>query len=319
MIACVFDSGSAAFVEPAVQDIARFAKTRGVDLIGVCIDRMAAPHSNVSQVYVLPFDAADAVQSRAMLAQAFPSGQAANSLAAHELATDRIALGERLLERGVAIPEALVTDDPEEARAFIARCGHAVLRDVRSGRRGGSLVVVCGDDRVVAGESRGRRYVVELSAAVDRIQLQHGVLTYPPPYFAQRLITRVGRQGVLMPAPVQRAFVVDEDIPFWIEAYRDRARRPSDFLVDPAAGASRRFVQVVSDEAEKLVRRVSKVVGFAFGAVDIVRSDSGYVILDVVTDGRHGMIDRSFKALPEHRDAFDLDRHIALALADRCP
>lgn len=317
-IACVYDNGAAVFVESTVRDLARHALALGVEVTGVDIGRIKVPRSTVSLVYVLPFDSPPGCDRLAELAEAFPSAAIANSPAAHELTTDRVALGERLLERGIPIPESLVTDSPVEAREFIGECQHAVLRDVRAGRRGGGLVVVMTGDGMVAGEIRGRRYVVEFGDDVADIRLAHGVLSHPPPYFLQRLVTRVGRHGVLNPAPVQRAFVIDEVIPFWIESYRDRASRPSDYLVAAETGARRRFLQVVSDEAEKLVRRVAKVVGSTTCAVDIVRSDSGYVVLDVVTDGRNMIIDRSFKQLPEYRGAFDLDRHIAAALVERC-
>jgi len=323
MIACVFGSGSAAFVEPTVQELARRASVHGVKLVGVNIERMSTAMDEVALVYVLPFEtsAIGAPESPAdtadLLAAAFPRSQIVNAVVAHELCTDRVALSERLLERGVAVPESLVTDSPEEAREFVRRCQHAVLRDVRAGRRGGGLVAVCDGTHTIAGEARGRRYALELRDDATAYHLAHGVLEYPAPFFLQRLITRVGRHGVLAPAPVQRAYVVDERVVFWTEAYRERAKRPSDFLVSPEEGAQRRFIQVVSDEADKLVRRVAKVVGSPVAAVDIVRSDTGYVVLDVVTDGRYMMIDRSFKSLPEHRDAFDLDRYVAATLVDR--
>lgn len=323
MIACAFGSGAAAFVEPTVRDLARFTQSRGVDLVGVNIERLTAPRSDVALVYVLPFETAptsvpisSATETATALAAAFPNARIANPIVAHELCTDRVALSERLLERGIPVPESVVTDASEEAREFVRRCQHTVLRDVRAGRRGGGLVVVDDGTDTLAGEARGRRYALELRDDSTDYHLAHGVLECPPPFFLQRLITRVERHGVLAPAPVQRAYVVDERVVFWTEAYRQRAKRPSDFLVSPEDGARRRFIQVVSNEADKLVRRVAKVVGAPIAAVDIVRSDTGYVVLDVVTDGRYMMIDRSFKTLPEHREAFDLDRHIAATLVD---
>ncbi len=252
-----------------------------------------------------------------LLSRAFPKAKVANPTTAHELCTDRVDLSERLLERGIPIPETLVTNSPDEARDFIRQFEHAVLRDPRVRGQAGSLVVFADDAGTVVGETRDRRYVLELVESGIGRKLQHGVLSHPPPYFLQRMVTLVGRRGQLIPAQVMRAYVIDDQILFWTETYRDRVRRPSDFLLSAEAGAPLRFVQVVSDEAEKLALRASKVTGCPIAAVDIIRSDSGYVVLDVCTDGRHVMIDRSFENLPEFRDAFNLDRYIAEALVER--
>ncbi len=327
MIACVYGSGAADFVEPTIRDLARAAASEGTELIGVKAESLAsAPPARMDEarlIYVLPFDtplARDAVDGQEIadfLIEACPKARVANSVLAHELCTDRIALSERLLERGVAVPETLVTSSPDEAREFIDQFEHAVLRDPRVRGHAGGFVVFTDGDGTVVGEARDRRYVIELVGSGIGRRLEHGVLSHPPPFFLQRMVTGVGRRGVLIPAQVMRAYVVDDQIAYWTETYRDRIQRPSDFLLSGDSGAPRRFVQVVSNEAEKLALRVSKAIGCPIVAVDIIRSDSGYVVLDVVTDGRHVMIDRSFKNLPEYRDAFNLDRHIAEALVQR--
>lgn len=319
MIACVYGSAATAFVEPTVRDLARAAAADGIELVGVPIGRIAAPHASamedVALVYVLPFD--EAVDPAEVFLRAFPKAHTVNATTAHEFSTDRVSLSERLLERGVPVPETLVTDSPEEARDFILQYEHAVLRDPRIRGHSSGYVVFCDADGTVVGETRDRRYVIELLASGLGRKLEHGVLAHPPPFFLQRMVTRVGRRGVLIPAQVLRAYVIDDRVPFWTETYRDRVRRPSDFLLTAETGAPRRFVQVVSSEADKLARRAAKAVGAPVAAVDIIRSDTGYVVLDVVTDGRYVMIDRSFKNIPEFREAFDLDRHIAAALVER--
>lgn len=325
MIVCIYGKGSHAFVEPTLRDLAAAAEARRARLVGATIERLAGPPAAVlpeaTFAYLLPFEApaaeADAPATiDALIASLLPNAAVANSIAAHDLCTDRVLLSERLLERGIPVPETLLTNSPEEARDFIRSHEHVISRDVRMLGRGGGFVVFSDGSGTVIGEARGRRYVIEFEESGLGCRLRHGVLSHPPPFFLQRLITRVGRAGVLLPAQVLRAYVVDEEIPFWTETYRDRVRRPSDFLLSAEAGAPLRFVQVVSDEAKKLARRVAKVVGARIAAVDIIRSDSGYVVLDVVTDGQHLMIDRSFKSLPEYRGAFDLDRHIVNALID---
>ena len=323
-IACVYGSGAAAFVEPTVRDLARFVGTHRTDLVGVNLDQavlQARVMSDVSLVYVLPFEMPRGVEDAPfdLLTSIFPSASVVNALPPHDLSCDRLQLSERLIERGVAVPETLVTDSPEEVRDFIRQNELAILREPNVGGDGGGLLVFCDREGTVVGEAHGRRYVVEFVEASDgaRRSLSHGVLSHPPPFFVQRMVTRVGRQGVLLPAPVARAFVVDDHVRFWIESDRERVRRPSDFLLTVESGARRKFVQVVSGEAEKIARRIAKVVGFQIGVVDLIRSDSGYVVLEVATDGRQCMIDRSVKQLPEFREAFDIDKAIAESLMSR--
>jgi len=324
MIACVYGTGSAAFVEPTVRSMATAAAARGTKVVGVNLEKLlASPSAVMSDVlwlYILPVDlpASAGDELLAVLKSAFPKAQIVNALPAHTLCCNRVLLSERLLDRGVPVPETLLTDSPDEARKFVKQHGHAMLREIQAKGSGSGLLLFCDRDGTVAGEARGRRYVVELDDAggAGGRELSHGVLTVPPPFFVQRMITRVRRHGVLAPAPVLRAFVIDDHIPFWIESYREKVERPSDFILTADSGALRRFVQVVSDEADKLARRVAEVMGFRIGAVDLIRSDSGFVVLDVITDGPARMIDRSFKDLPEFRAAFDLDRYTIESLME---
>ena len=138
-------------------------------------------------------------------------------------------------------------------------------------------------------------------------------LSYPAPFYLQRLI---GDQfaGQFLPGQMLRAYVVDGQIGFWTERYRDHYRRPSDWIINVARGAKYRFVLNVSEEAKKLALRAADVVGARVAAVDILRSSAGLRVLEVDTDGYHMMIDRQFKLIPDYRGFFNLDRFIAEAL-----
>jgi len=150
--------------------------------------------------------------------------------------------------------------------------------------------------------------------------LRHGVLSVPPPFYLQRLISTVGRGGVLRPAQVLRAYVVGGQVAFWTERYRDKIRRPADFIISATFGARYRFVRAVGDSVDGLARRAADALGVRIGAIDLLRAgDDGPFVLEADTDGQHVMIDRSFKALPEYRDVFDFDRMIADALLTPAP
>ena len=64
----------------------------------------------------------------------------------------------------------------------------------------------------------GRRYVVELDAVRRRpLAARTACCRCPPPFYLQRLVTDVGRGGVLKPAQILRAYIVDGQIVFWTE------------------------------------------------------------------------------------------------------
>jgi glutathione synthase/RimK-type ligase-like ATP-grasp enzyme len=177
-------------------------------------------------------------------------------------------------------------------------------------------VVLCDSDEVLVGEAHGRRFVVELCAeAAARRRLEHGVLTCPPPYYAQRLVGTAGPRGTFVPGQVLRAYVVDGRIAFWTERFRDRYQRPSDWIVNACLGAKYRFVLETSEETRKVALRAAECLGIRIGAVDLVRTAStGPFVLEADTDGYHMYIDRTFKQVPDYREAFDFDRMIAEAL-----
>jgi len=282
---------------------------------------LAERPTGISDLYVFPFETPDQLPASLPSAPAellralFPRATVLNSLAAHELCSDKVAATQRLLEKGLAIPDTLVTSSPRDAVEFIRSHGNAILKRSRAGASG-HLVVLCDASGTVVGEARGRRYVVELEAAGIERRLDHGVLTCPPPFFLQRLVTTTRRDGVLAPAQVLRAYLTDGNIQFWTELHRGRVQRPADFILNPHTGATLRFLQVVSHAAEQAAKRAADALGLRFGAVDLIRSDhEGLYVLGAVCDGPNAMIDRHFKGLPEFRATFDFDRQLGEAIA----
>jgi len=321
MIAILYGAAAQPWVGPIAADIQAAADARGGEIVAISLETALRAHrewQSVRKLYVLPFDVPvdlpeDLPLDAALLIRAlFPRAEVVNGMAAHALCWDKLAAAQRLLDRGVAMPETLITMDPEEARDFVRRHDQAILKEPRSCGGHGHVVVFADRDGVIAGEVPGRRYVVEpVLSGVGR-QLRHGVLSCPPPFYLQRLVTDVGRGGVLKPGQILRAYIVDGQIVFWSERRRDKIRRPGDFIISATLGARYHFVRAVSDAAETLVRRAADALSVRFGAVDIIRAgDQGPFVLEADTDGQHLVVDRSFKALPEYRDVFDLDKMIA--------
>jgi hypothetical protein len=318
-----------AWVTPIIQAVQAAADLRGKEIAALPIEtavRSLHEWQSVERLYVLPFDLPERMPDTLptatprLLAALFPRAELINAPATHELCWDKLATAQRLLERGIPMPETLITADPAEAEAFVRQHQQAILKEPRAAGGHGHVVLLAGDDGALAGEIPGRRYAVELQASgVGRV-VRHGILSIPPPFYLQRLVTSVGRGGVLRPAQVLRAYIVGGQVAFWTERYRDKIRRPGDFIVSVTFGARYRFLRAVGDSLAGLARRTAEALGVRVGAIDLLRAgDDGPFVLEADTDGQHLVIDRSFKALPEYRDVFDFDRMIADALLTPLP
>jgi len=320
MIACLYGRDFAPFVEPVVRDLRTAAAAVGGEIQPLTIEAaLAQPHrrADVHRLYVLPFDLPDAAAaSHASPATAiralFPRAEVVTSFAVQDLCWDKVATEERLLDRGVPVPETLMSTDPAEVVAFVRKHRFAILKERYSCGGQGHVVLWIEDGRIV-GDSGSHRYTVDLTAN-GRREIRDDRLIYPGPFYVQRLIVDIGPRSVL-PAQLLRAYVVDNQIGFWTERYRDRCMRPSDWIINVSLGAKYRFVLSVSEEVRKIALRTAEVIGMRIGVVDIIRTaSSGSYVLEVDTDSHHMIIDRQFKEIPEYRDFFDLDRYIADAL-----
>jgi glutathione synthase/RimK-type ligase-like ATP-grasp enzyme len=323
MILCLYGRTTAPFVEPVVADLQRAAAHRGKRVEAVTIEEAVRERQRweeVERLYVLPFDPPlDAprelpIAAASLVRTLFPRAAVANSVAAHEQCWDKLAAARRLLDRGVPMPESLITSAPEEAAAFVREVGHAILKEPRSCGGHGHVILFPGDDGQIVGETFGRRYLVELEAAGIGRKLDLGILHVPPPFFLQRLMANAGRGGLLLPAQILRAYIVDGQVLFWTERYRDRIRRPSDFVISVALGARYRFLPAVSEEAKKAALRAAEAFDVRIGVVDLLHAGERTYVLEVDTDGPHMMIDRSFKRIPDFRPPYDFDDYIAESL-----
>jgi glutathione synthase/RimK-type ligase-like ATP-grasp enzyme len=314
MIVCVYGRPVAPFVEPVVRDLCEAVEDLGGEMRALTLEdacRHGQPFYRVTHLYVLPFDPplATGTPAQDLLAEIFPNAKPIVSLAAHELCWNKIATQERLLDRGLPIPETLVTALPDDVHEFVRTHEFAVLKQNYSCGGQGHLIVWHDGDQLV-GDCGSHRYTINLVNGGQR-RLRGEELTYPAPFYLQRLIADIAPNGVT-PPQVLRAYVVDREITFWTERFRDRYNRPSDWIINHALGARYRFVQNVSDEAQKTALRAADAVGARVAAVDLVRTArGGTYVLEVDCDGVHAFVDRSFKQVPDYRDFFDFDRYIA--------
>lgn len=317
MIACLYGRAFAPFVESVARDLSSAAALRAAAIQPITIEAAIAHparYADVRRLYVLPFDAPPLAQPATLVRELFPRAELAVSFSVQDLCWDKLATQERLVDRGVPVPDTLVSSEPSQVIDFVRRHGFAILKERYSCGGHGHVVIWFEDDQLV-GDSGSHRYRLELTSAGPR-QLRGQDLLYPAPFYVQRLVADVGPRGVT-PGQVLRAYIVDNEIVFWTERYRDRYTRPADWIINVSRGAKYRFLQTLSEEVKKIALRSAEVVGFRIGVVDLIRTGSGGpYVLEVDTDSHHMIIDRQFKLVPEYRDFFDLDRYVADALLE---
>ncbi|MBI3783257.1 MAG: hypothetical protein HY270_07635 [Deltaproteobacteria bacterium] len=315
MIACLYGRALLPFVEAAVRDLCRAAAARGVSILPLAVEEALADRQKcreVSKLYILPFDAPPGDKPAPLVRDLFPNAICVNSFASQDLCWDKIATQERLVDRGVPVPDTLITSDPSEVEDFVRRHDFAILKQ-RFSCSGQGHVVLWVDDGRLVGDSGSHQYRMML-VNQGRREIIEDRLYYPGPFYVQRLVAAV-RERLMDAGQVLRAYVVDNEVRFWTERYRERYERPSDWIINVELGAKYRFVLSVSEETKKMALRAAEAVGARIAAVDMIRAGSaGPYVLEVDSDGHHMLIDRQFKDIPDYRDFFDLDRYIADAL-----
>lgn len=319
-LAVLYGEPFAPFLAPIIGDLVRASHDLGQQLQPIAAERLddePARCARIDRLYILPFDlpAGSEETEKDFVRRHFPRAEILNGIETHELCWDKLRTDEHLLARGVPVPETLFTQSVDEVREFVSRHQFAILKERRS-CGGQGHVILLDSEEVLVGEAGGHRFVVELGDDPTRPRrLREGVLSYPPPFFVQRLVGEPGPRDVFRPGQILRAYIADGRIAFWTERYRDHYRRPSDWIVNVGLGAKYRFVLETSAELRKLALRAADALGMRIGVVDIVRSGAGPFVLEADCDGRHMYIDRQFKEIPDYRDAFDFDRMILASLA----
>jgi glutathione synthase/RimK-type ligase-like ATP-grasp enzyme len=319
MIVCLYGRAFAPFVEPVVRDLSASAAAAGGEIQPLTIEAAMADsrrRDGVHRLYVLPFDVPPSNElpevPAALVRTLFPRVDIATSFAVQDMCWDKIATQERLVDRGVPVPETLTSSEPAEVHDFVRQHGFAIIKE-RFSCAGQGHIVVWFEDGQLVGDSGSHQYRIELATEGER-RLYGDRCVYPAPFYVQRLVADVGPRGITA-GQVLRAYIVDNQVVFWSERYREHYLRPSDWLINVSSGARYRFVLNVSEEVKKVALRSAEVIGMRIGVVDMIRTGSqGPYVLEVDTDSHHMLIDRQFKAIPDYREFFDLDRYIAEAL-----
>lgn len=321
-IACLYGESLTPFVDDVVREIAQQIDAAGGVPAIVSIEQAWLRRSELPEfasLYVLPFDNPVALGAPPdpdeTMAALFGETPLVVPWAVQELCWDKIATQERLLAHGVPTPTALIASSLREVREFVREHRFAILKEPRSCGGAGHFVLWL-EGKQLVGDCGSHAYRIEPKDG-GAIELDGDVLRHPGPYYVQRLVARQTRQGA-EPGPVLRAYVESNEVRFWTERYREEYTRPADWIINAGRGARYRFLHGASHQAERAALRAAEALGIRAGVVDIVRAPDGSpFVIEADVDGRHMMIDRTYKQLPEFRAHFDFDRYVARSLVQR--
>lgn len=317
MIVVVYGKPYEPYVGEAANALCAALHQRGAKAESICLEAALAERRVIEaaeRAYILPFDANHAVEAARLVAQVLPTARPLVPFKSQELCWDKISTEERMVERGIGVPETLVTHNASDVIDFVRRHRFAILKQ-RFGCAGVGHWVLWREEGGIMADNGTVAYQLELGEGQPHIDGKR--LLLPPPYYVQRMIGTF-EHGQFRPGQVLRAYIVDDEIRFWTERFRERYRRPGDWILNVSLGARYRFLLSVRDAAENAALRAARAVGAPVAAVDLIHtSASGPLVLEVNTDGYRMIIDRSFKKLPEYRNFFDFDFYIAQLLAQR--
>jgi len=314
-VAVVYSRMFAPWVESIARDLSAYSAPPDRNIEAIVLEDLISSYQfrdDIEWLYVLPCIDPSGRPVPDLLRSRFPRARSFIPFEVQDLCWDKTATQKRLLDRGVPTPETLLTHDPEDVEHFVKRHTYAILKEPRGCAGTGHWVLWFEDSTLMADNGWAAHPLRFVGDGPSRIVGDE--LYYAPPYYVQRLVGTFRRTGFEI-GQVLRAYVVESEVPFWGERYREHYRRPGDWILNVARGARYRFALSVSEETKNTALRAARAVGARVAAVDLVRtSASGPLVLEVNVDSYHMCIDRSFKDLPEFRDYYDFDRHVAHAL-----
>jgi hypothetical protein len=314
-VAVVYSRVFAPWVEQIARDLVAHGAPLGGDIEAIVLEQLLSSYQfrdDIECLYVLPCTAPSGHRVPELLRSRFPRAHVFVPFEVQDLCWNKIATQKRMLDRGIPTPETILSYDPEDVVNFVKQHTYAILKEPEGCAGTGHWVLWFEGSTLMADNGWAAYRLCLGGDGPSRIVGDE--LHRAPPYYVQRLVGTFQRPGFAI-GQVLRAYVIEGEVPFWGERYREHYRRPGDWILNVTRGARYQFVLAVSEETKTTALRAARAVGARVAAVDLVRtSASGPLVLEVNVDSYHMCIDRSFKDLPEFREYYDFDRYLARAL-----
>ena len=254
-------------------------------------------------IYVLPCDELDTLK------QIEAEQVVINSVRSQEIAIDKIATSQLIIEDNLPTPETVISQTPDAVIDILDRYGIAILKSTnlcagvghRILRREGGTITTRRRDQI---------YQVAFGKC-NRIFDQ--TLMLAPPYYVQQFI------GTTVQANdrVYRMYVAGNKVVMGTMRVKAGVDSAEKSIINAATGARYEFLQMLDGEMVSLALRLADLIGFEIGVVDLLRDPSGRpLLIEADCDGCHLFICRKFQEAAGYSTPYNFNAHLVKRLTE---
>ena len=241
--------------------------------------------ADVDLIYVLPCDAPETLK------QLEAKQRVINSVRSQEIAIDKIATSQLMVENDLPTPETVVSYTPDAVVEMLDRYGIALLKSTHL--CGGVGHRILRRERGTITTRRGDQiYQVTFG---ERNRLRDQTLVLAPPYYVQQFIGTAAQTN----DRVYRMYVVGDKVVMGTRRVKTGVDTAEKSIINVATGARYDFLQTLNEEMVSFALRLADLIGFEIGVVDCLRDPSGRpLLIEADCDGRHLFVCRKFQEAP---------------------
>ena len=259
--------------------------------------------TDVDLVYVLPCD------EQEKLRQLEAERLVINSIRAQEIAIDKIATSQFMIENNLPTPETVISQTPDAVMEMLDRYGIALLKSTNLCGGVGHRILRR-EGKAVTTRRRDQTYRVAFG---ERNRLLDQTLVLAPPYYVQQFIGGTAQTN----DRVYRMYVVGSRVVMGTMRVKEGVDTAEKSIINVATGAHYEFLQTLDEEMVSLALRLADLIGFEIGVVDLLRDSSGRpLIIEADCDGCHLFICRKFQEAPGYGPAHNFNAHVVKRFAE---
>lgn len=259
--------------------------------------------TDVDLVYILPYD------EQEKLKQLEAERLVINSVQSQEIAIDKIATSQLIIENNLPTPETFISESPNAVVEMLDRYGIVLLKSTN----------LCGGigHRVLRREGGGitarRQDQIYQVAFGEHNRILDQTLVLAPPYYVQQFIgTRAQTND-----RVYRMYVVGDRVVMGTMRVKKGVDTTEKSIINVATGAHYKFLQTLDEEMVSLALRLAALIGFEIGVVDFLREPSGRpLIIEADCDGCHLFICRKFQEISGYGASYNFNAHLVKRLVE---
>ena len=258
----------------------------------------ALDSADVDVVYVLPCEELE------MLRRVESQRIVINSTRAQEIAIDKIATSEILMEDDLPTPETVISQTPDAVLEMLDRFGIVLLKSTDLCGGAGHRILRRRNGKITT-RARHRTYHVTFG---EHNRILEDTIVLGPPYYAQQFIGTPEHTN----DRVYRMYIVGNQVVMGTARVKAGVDTPEKSIINVATGARYEFLETLDGEMVRLSLRAAYLIGFDTGVVDFLQDRSGHpLIIEADCDGCYLFICRKFQEATGYSEAYNFNACIA--------